>query len=62
MAPVRNAVHIGMTEFLGLWRQGKSFDDFPHLAQAASGLLDDMTWWAGALRVARDAEPRAEAA
>jgi NAD(P)H-dependent FMN reductase len=62
MAPVRNAVHIGMTEFLGLWRQGKSFDDFPHLAQAATGLLDDMTWWAGALRAARDAEPRAEAA
>jgi NAD(P)H-dependent FMN reductase len=62
MAPVRNAVHIGTTEFLGLWRQGKSFDDFPHLAQAATGLLDDMTWWAGALRAARDAGARAEAA
>lgn len=62
MAPVRNAVHIGMTEFLGLWRQGKSFDDYPHLAQAAAGLLDDMTWWIGALRAARDAEARAAAA
>src|ERR1700680_3967294 len=45
MAPVRNAVHIGMVEFLGIWRQGKSFEDFPHLAQAANRLLDEMSWW-----------------
>ena len=62
MAPVRNAVHIGMTEFLGLWRQGKNFDDFPHLAQSATGLLDDIAWWARALRAARDAESSAGAA
>ena len=55
MAPVRNAVHIGMVEFLGLWQQGKRFDDYPHLAQAADGLLDDMAWWAKALRAAREA-------
>ncbi|MBT2303619.1 NAD(P)H-dependent oxidoreductase [Variovorax paradoxus] len=54
MAPVRNAVHIGMVEFLGIWQQGKSFDDFPHLAQAANGLLDDMAWWAKALKTARE--------
>jgi NAD(P)H-dependent FMN reductase len=54
MAPVRNAVHIGMVEFLGIWQQGKSFDDFPHLAQAATGLLDDMAWWAKALKSARE--------
>ena len=55
MAPVRNAVHIGMVEFLGLWQQGKSFEDFPHLAQAANGMLDDIAWWAKALKRARDA-------
>lgn len=54
MAPVRNAVHIGMVEFLGIWQQGKSFDDFPHLAQAATALLDDMAWWAKALKTARE--------
>ncbi len=53
MAPVRNSVHIGMVEFLGIWQKGKSFDDFPHLAQAATGLLDDMAWWAKALKTAR---------
>lgn len=55
LAPVRNAVHIGMVEFLGIWQQGKTFEDFPHLAQAANGLLDDMAWWARALKSAREA-------
>jgi NAD(P)H-dependent FMN reductase len=56
MAPVRNAVHIGMVEFLGIWQQGKTFEDYPHLAQAANGMLDDMAWWAHALKTAREAK------
>ena len=55
MAPVRNAVHVGMVEYLGIARQGKSFDDFPHLAQAATGLLDDIAWWSKTLKTARAA-------
>jgi len=55
MAPVRNAVHIGMVEFLGIWQQGKTFEDFPHLAQAASGMLEDLAWWTKALKNAREA-------
>lgn len=55
MAPVRNAVHIGMVEFLGVWQQGKTFADFPHLAQAASAMLDDVAWWAKVLKTAREA-------
>jgi NAD(P)H-dependent FMN reductase len=55
MAPVRNAVHVGMVEFLGIWQQGKGFDDFPHLAQAAGALLDDIAWWSKALKTAREA-------
>ncbi len=53
MVPIRNAVHIGMVEFLGILQQGKGFDDYPHLAQSASGLLDDLAWWANALNTAR---------
>ena len=53
MAPVRNAVHIGMVEFLGVWQQGKTFEDFPHLAQAAGAMLDDLAWWAKVLKTAR---------
>jgi len=55
MAPVRNAVHVGMVEFLGGWQQGKQFADYPHLAQAAGAMLDDMAWWATALKTARSA-------
>ena len=54
-APVRHAVHIGMVEFLGVWQQGKRFEDFPHLAQAAAGMLDDLAWWTRALKAAREA-------
>ncbi|MFZ6676184.1 NADPH-dependent FMN reductase [Undibacterium sp. Xuan67W] len=56
MAPTRSAVHIGMAEFLGIWQQGKTFEDFPHLEQAANALLDDIVWWAAVLKQARDAK------
>ncbi len=55
MVSVRNAVHVGMVEFLGIWQQGKTFDDFPHLAQSATGLLDELAWWAKTLKSARAA-------
>src|SRR6266436_3262876 len=55
MAPVRHAVHIGMVEFLGIWQQGKSFDDFPHLARAANEWGDDIGWLTKALKSAREA-------
>jgi NAD(P)H-dependent FMN reductase len=54
MAPVAHAVHIGMVESLGIIRQGKPFEDFPHLAQAANRLLDEMSWWAKVLKPARE--------
>jgi NAD(P)H-dependent FMN reductase len=54
MVPVMRAVHIGMVESLGIIRQGKTFEDFPHLAQAADRLLDDMSWWAKVLKPARE--------
>lgn len=60
MAPVRFAVHVGMVEFLGIWQQGKSFDDFPHLEQSAAAMLDDMAWWTHALKGAREVQGRPE--
>jgi NAD(P)H-dependent FMN reductase len=55
MAPLRNAVHIGRPEF-GELRGGKNFEDFPALGQAADRLLDDVLWWARALKAARAAQ------
>jgi hypothetical protein len=40
-------------ECLGMMQQGKAFEDFPHLAQAAKKLLDEMSWWAKVLKLAR---------
>jgi NAD(P)H-dependent FMN reductase len=53
VAPLRNAVHIGRTEFVGMLMQGKTFADFPHLEQAAEAMLDDLVWWAKTLRAGR---------
>ncbi len=53
MAPLRNAVHIGLTEFLGMLKQNKQFGDFPHLEQSAKQMLDELLWWCAALRYGR---------
>lgn len=55
MAPIPKSVNIGMAEFLGIWQQGKDFADFPHLEQAAVGLLDDLSWWTRTLQTGREA-------
>jgi NAD(P)H-dependent FMN reductase len=55
MAPIPKSVDVGMTEFLGVWQQGKDFADFPHLEQAAVALLDDLSWWSRTLQIGRQA-------
>ncbi len=53
MAPVRAAVHVGMTEFVGMLMQGKTFADYPYLDETATRMLDDLAWWTDALKAAR---------
>lgn len=53
MAPIRAAVHINMEPFLGVARDGKSLDDYPYLVQTRDAMLDQLVWWAKALRAAR---------
>ncbi len=53
-APLRNAVHIGLAEFLGIWQQGKTFADYPYLEQSAKVMLDDLLWWTTTLKAGRD--------
>jgi NAD(P)H-dependent FMN reductase len=55
-APLRNAVHIGLAEFLGLLQQNKAFSDYPYLEQSANLMLDDLIWWTNALKSAREAD------
>jgi NAD(P)H-dependent FMN reductase len=53
VAPLRDAVHINMTEYLGVLKDGKNFDDYPYLTQTANTMLDELEWWTIALKAAR---------
>ena len=55
VATIKPSVHIGRAEMLGLLREGKTMADFPYLADLVPPMLDDLLWWAGALRTARSA-------
>lgn len=56
MAATRTGVHINAAEFLATWREGKSLDEYPYLEQSASAMLDELVWWANALKTAREKE------
>lgn len=56
LAPLRNAVHIGMPDFASLAGDKTAFDDLPHIATAADAMLDDLEWWGRALAQARCGE------
>lgn len=58
MAPTRTGVHIGGGDFMGLWREGKTFEDMPHLTQSAEAMLDELAWWTKALKAAREETAR----
>ena len=57
MAPVRNAVHVGGADFWrihpGMGGSGKMSDIEAALLPSAKAMLDDMVWWANALKAAK---------
>jgi NAD(P)H-dependent FMN reductase len=55
MAPIKQAVHIGLEPFLGVLTEGKALDDYPFLVSARSAMFDQLVWWARALETARAA-------
>lgn len=54
IAPLRNAVHIGIVELMGMLQGGKTFADYPYLDNSVGPVLDEMSWWATALKTARE--------
>jgi NAD(P)H-dependent FMN reductase len=58
MAPVKHEVNIAREPYLGVVTQGKTLDDFPYLTEARDVMLDQLEWWAGALKAARDTSAR----
>lgn len=58
MAPIRTAVHIQMPVYLSVIKEGKKLSEFDFLNTAAKDMLDQLAWWANALKVARKASER----
>lgn len=58
MASVKTGVHILFPEYLAVAKGEKTLGEFPHLVEAAETMLGQLSWWAGALKAARDAEEK----
>src|SRR5262249_6248089 len=58
MAPVRQAVHIPVELYLSIMKDEAPVDParFQPVQQAADAMIDQLLWWAGALKDARAAE------
>ena len=55
MAPVRAAVHIAWGDYSAI-KAGKDIAEFEHLNMAAADMLGQVSWWAHALKAARDSD------
>lgn len=53
MAPTRTGVHIQGADFMAVWQKGKSLAEIEYLQPNAKTMLDELVWWANALKVAR---------
>jgi NAD(P)H-dependent FMN reductase len=53
LAPTRTGVHIQGADFMAALRQGKPLSELEYLKPNADSMLDELVWWAGALKAAR---------
>ncbi|NTV99866.1 MAG: NAD(P)H-dependent oxidoreductase [Oscillochloris sp.] len=53
MAPTRTGVHIQGADFMAVWQKGKSLAEIEYLQPNAKTMLDELVWWANALKAAR---------
>ena len=54
MAPVRAGVHIQWADYMAVAQGQQTLDQLPHLQDSLKTTLDDLSWWATALRNARE--------
>jgi NAD(P)H-dependent FMN reductase len=59
MTPIRNAVHIVWADMAQVRDGSKRLEEFEHLNFGAKTLLDELVWWATALKTAREADAKA---
>jgi NAD(P)H-dependent FMN reductase len=53
MAPTRTGVHIQGADFMAAYQQGKDIKELTYLEKNSKDMLDELHWWADALKVAR---------
>ncbi|MEK1854052.1 MAG: NAD(P)H-dependent oxidoreductase [Phyllobacterium sp.] len=54
-ASVKTGIHISFPEYLTVVKGEKKLGDYEHLNEAANNQLDQLAWWANALKTARAA-------
>jgi NAD(P)H-dependent FMN reductase len=55
MVSTKTSVHIQGADFFAAFRQGKALEEMTHLEPRVKAMLDELIWWANALKVARAA-------
>lgn len=55
MMPIRTSVHIQGGDFMAVAQGEKSLHDLTYLPPLVTRMLDELSWWARALKVAREA-------
>ena len=53
LAPTRTGVHIQGADFMAAYQQGKDIRELTYLEKNSKDMLDELHWWASALKVAR---------
>jgi hypothetical protein len=48
-------VHIQGIDFITTLQQGKNLSELTHLEPNVKAMLDELVWWANALKTAREA-------
>lgn len=56
MSPIRNGVHIMFPVYMDVVQNGKKLSEFDFLNESADGMLDQLSWWANALKTARQTD------
>lgn len=56
LAPIRNAVHIGMEPMLAVSQGTSRLGDYAYLNESRTAMLDQLAWWGEALRQAREVD------
>lgn len=62
LATIRTGVYIQGADFMAVWKEGKDLKEVTHLQQCAKDMLNQLAWWAAALKTARQQDVLKKAA